>query len=236
MLFTSTALAMALGLGLGLTTASPIAVARAGGPAIIDGKAFQLAARGELRPLDPDNAANNAWVLSLQRLSQGVYASVVVPRSRNKTENPTFYFNRTEAGGQQTLNIDIPGVYPLVATVAGRDQAAEGDHSGEHAVSFSPGGSGGTPGMYWFYRSPESIPLLGGGPARVGSWAVCRRPLPLPSGPQDFLQPRYVYEDETIPSDCASVDWVVLCADMVPLKPGDSWNHDSAGDVKCVAQ
>ncbi|KLU86318.1 hypothetical protein MAPG_05332 [Magnaporthiopsis poae ATCC 64411] len=235
MLFSaSTTLAVAL--GLGLTAASPIVGARAGGPAIIDGKAFQLAARGELGPLDPDNAASNAWVLGLQRISQGVYASVVIPRSRNKTENPTFYFNRTEPDGQQTLNIDIPGVYPLVATIGGRDQGTSSEQPSEHMVSFSPGGSGGTPGLYWFYRSPESIPLLGGGPARDGSWAVCRRSLPLPSGPAEFLQPFYIYEDETTPSGCVSVDWVVLCADMIPLKPGDGWNHDKAGDVKCVAQ
>lgn len=214
-------IATLLSIALGLATASPIISQRAGGPSVITGKAFQVAVQGDLREIDPENAANNAWVLSLDRVSTGFYASVIKPRNRDKTQNPTFYLNGT-AGEPQTLNIDIAPLFPMSAVMSSSADIA----NGENVFAFRNNDS--TKGWNIFMRA-DGTPALGG-PA-PGSWFVCRRPLVTTT----VLMPRYVFADQSPLEGCVSVELVVLCKDLDVLPPGSTWNHDNVGDIKCVA-
>ncbi|KAI6361563.1 hypothetical protein MCOR25_006467 [Pyricularia grisea] len=213
----------------GLAAATPIITQRAGGggPSVVAGKGFFLAVQGDLREMDPENAANNAWVLSLQRVATGFYASVIEPRDRDKTKNPTFYINGTTAD-QQTLNLDVPGAFPLSAVVGSSEDVADG----ENVVSFRNNAA--TKGLTASKRAADGIPILNG-PSSGGGWAVCRRDLPTNTGPVSVMMPRFVKAGESAPEGCVTVDFVLLCKDLAELQPTDGWNHDNVSEISCVA-
>ncbi|TLS24763.1 hypothetical protein PpBr36_09110 [Pyricularia pennisetigena] len=208
----------------GLAAASPLINRSPGGPSVIAGKGFFLAVAGDLREMDPENADNNAWVLSLQRVATGVYASVIEPRSRDKTKNPTFYLNGTAGGDQQTLNLDVPGAFPLSAVVSSSED-------GENVLSFRNNDA--TKGLTTSKRATDGLPILTG--PSPGGWAVCRRDLPTSTGPVSVMMPRFVKAEDSAPEGCVTVDLMAMCNDLAELQPTDGWNHDNVSEIKCVA-
>ncbi|KAI0878742.1 hypothetical protein GGS24DRAFT_496456 [Hypoxylon argillaceum] len=68
-----------------------------------------------------------------------------------------------------------------------------------------------------------------------GSYAVCLRDVVFGGEEAAGLTARYVYGGESVPADCAPVEFVVECAVLPDLPAGSSWNHDSALEVACVA-
>lgn len=210
----------------GLAAASPLVNRMAGGPSVIPGKGFFLAVDGDLREMDPENAASNAWVLSLRRVATGFYAAVIEPRSRDKTQNPTFYINGTLAD-EQTLKYDIPGAFPLSMTVRADREVADG----EYVVSFR---NNDQDNFVAVAKRADGIPVLA--PALYGgTWAVCRRDLPTSTGPVSVMLPRAVGAGQSAPEGCVTVSFVSMCTDLAELQPTDGWNHDNVYEIKCVA-
>ncbi|TLD28158.1 hypothetical protein PspLS_04299 [Pyricularia sp. CBS 133598] len=209
----------------GLAAASPLVNRMPGGPSIIPGKGFFLAVFGDLREMDPENAVNNAWVLSLRRVATGFYAAGIEPRSRDKTQNPTFYINGTYAD-EQTLKLDIPGAFPLSAVVEQNRDIADG----EYVFSFRNNRETNFLGVS---KRADGIPVLTG--PSTGGWAVCRRDLPTNTGPVSVMMPRFVQKGDKALEGCVTVDLVAMCNDLAELQPTDGWNHDNVYDIKCVA-
>ena len=123
------------------------------------------------------------------------------------------------------ITFDIPSVYPLSLTVAG---PTEYDvlYPAEHPI-----GAAVSSGTELFLRPGEPIlfPLDQG-----GVYAVCERDVVLGGQKSSILTARYVYGDESVPADCAPVEFVVECAVLPDLPEGASWDHDSAFEVSCV--
>ncbi|KAI0799378.1 hypothetical protein GGR55DRAFT_504977 [Xylaria sp. FL0064] len=136
--------------------------------------------------------------------------------------NP-FYLNGTAY--HTTVTHDIPGVYPLSIAIP---PASSSDpfYPGEHPIVTAVNG-----GTELFLRAGEPIlfPLLGD---ENGVYAACSRGVVL--GGEMTTTARYVYGNETVPADCAPVEFVVECAVLPDLPEGSSWNHDFAFDVPCV--
>jgi hypothetical protein len=136
-----------------------------------------------------------------------------------------FYLNGTAY--HTTVTHDIPGVYPLSVVVAG-PTTYDAAYPGEHAVGTAVSG-----GTELFLRPGEPIvfPLPGDDD---GTFAACRRDVVLGGSKASILTARYVYGNETVPADCAPVEFVVECATLAPLPAGSSWNHGSVFKVPCV--
>ncbi|KAI3321115.1 hypothetical protein HD806DRAFT_213287 [Xylariaceae sp. AK1471] len=154
-----------------------------------------------------------------QRVGAGVSISVL------DTSPTVFYLNGTAY--HTTVTHDIPGVYPLSIVVSG---PANYDffYPSEHDV-----GTAINDGTELFLRPGEPIvfPLLGDD---GGTFAACHRDFVFGGSKTSILTARYVYGNETVPEDCAPVEFVVECAILEDLPAGSSWNHDSAFDVPCV--
>ncbi|KAI0193554.1 hypothetical protein EV127DRAFT_423575 [Xylaria flabelliformis] len=170
------------------------------------------------RDLTP--SAQNLY-LSDQRTGAGTAISVLGPLA----PSPAFYLNGTAY--HTTIIHDIPSVYPLSIVVSG---PTEYDHfyPTEHPIGTAING-----GTELFLRAGEPIlfPLLGDD---GGRYAACYRDFVFGGSKTQILTARYVYGNETVPDDCAPVEFVVECATLEDLPAGSSWNHDSAFDVPCV--
>ncbi|KAI1126848.1 hypothetical protein F5Y10DRAFT_243858 [Nemania abortiva] len=144
----------------------------------------------------------------------------------SQAPSPVFYLNGT--AGATTVTHDIPNVYPLSISIAGPD-SFDYFYPTEHPIGTAiNGGSllslGG--------QVPVLLPLAGD---EGGSYAACQRDFVVGGSKTSILTARYVYGNETIPADCAPIEFVVECATLENLPAGSSWNHDSALDVACVA-
>ncbi|KAI1296335.1 hypothetical protein F5Y03DRAFT_295372 [Xylaria venustula] len=142
------------------------------------------------------------------------------------TATPTpFYLNGTAY--HTTVTHDIAGVYPLSIVVAGPSDY-DYFYPTEHDIGTAVNG-----GTELFLRAGEPIlfPLAGDD---EGSYAVCQRNFVLGGEETSILTARYVYGNESVPADCAPVEFVVECAALPDLPDGSSWNHDFAFDVPCV--
>lgn len=64
---------------------------------------------------------------------------------------------------------------------------------------------------------------------------VCDRDLVLGGTKTSVRTARYVYAGETVPEDCAAVEFVAECAVLPDLPAGSSWDHDSVVEVPCSA-
>ncbi|KAI1427956.1 hypothetical protein F5Y12DRAFT_99069 [Xylaria sp. FL1777] len=134
-----------------------------------------------------------------------------------------FYLNGTAY--HTTITHDIAGVYPLSIVVAG-PASYDALYPAEHPIGTAVNG-----GTELFLRAGEPVlfPLDDG-----GVYAACSRDVVLGGGVARLLTARYVYGDETVPADCAPVEFVVECAVLPDLPEGSSWDHDFAFDVPCV--
>ncbi|KAI0556097.1 hypothetical protein F4679DRAFT_521016 [Xylaria curta] len=159
--------------------------------------------------------------LADQRTGAGTAISVLVPNA----PSPSFYLNGTAY--HTTIVHDIPGVYPLSIVVSGPTQF-DYFYPTEHPIGTAING-----GTELFLRAGEPIlfPLLGDD---GGKYAACYRDFVLGGTKAQILTARYVYGNETVPEDCAPVEFVVECATLEDLPAGSSWNHDSAFEVPCV--
>ncbi|KAI0428138.1 hypothetical protein F5Y09DRAFT_314014 [Xylaria sp. FL1042] len=142
------------------------------------------------------------------------------------TTTPTpFYLNGTAY--HTTITHDIPSVYPL-SIVIPPSTSSDILYPGEHAITTAVTGA-----TELFLRPGEPIlfPLPGDD---GGIYAACNRDVVLGGSKTSLLTARYVYGNETVPADCAPVEFVVECAVLPDLPEGSSWNHDFAFDVPCV--
>ncbi|KAI0445520.1 hypothetical protein F4803DRAFT_134160 [Xylaria telfairii] len=139
--------------------------------------------------------------------------------------SPAFYLNGTAY--HTTVTHDIPGVYPLSITIAS-PTTFDYFYPAEHPIGTAVNG-----GSELFLRAGEPIlfPLLGDD---GGSYAACYRDFVLGGAKTQILTARYVYGNESVPDDCAPVEFVVECAALEDLPDGASWNHDSVFEVPCV--
>ncbi|KAI0422514.1 hypothetical protein F5X98DRAFT_326259 [Xylaria grammica] len=192
--------------------------ARTAGATVGESKGFHLRVNvlDTTRDLSP---SVQGLYFSDQRVGAGTAISVL-------GASPTvFYLNGTAY--HTTVTHDIPGVYPLSITIA---DAATYDvfYPAEHPIGTAVNG-----GTELFLRAGEPIlfPLAGDD---GGSYAACRRDFVFGGDKTQILTARYVYGNETVPSDCAPIEFVVECATLPDLPEGSSWNHDSAFEVPCV--
>ncbi|KAF2969461.1 hypothetical protein GQX73_g4157 [Xylaria multiplex] len=157
--------------------------------------------------------------LSDQRVGAGTAISIL------GTNPTTFYLNGTAY--HTTVTHDIPNVYPLSITIAG-PTTYDPFYPAEHPIGAAVNG-----GTELFLRPGEPIlfPLAGDD---GGSYAACRRDFVFGATKTQILTARYVYGNETVPDDCAPVEFVVECAALPDLPDGSSWSHDSAFEVPCV--
>ncbi|KAI1753782.1 hypothetical protein F4782DRAFT_495626 [Xylaria castorea] len=202
------------------TTLASLAAAAPAPRATGSSKGFNLRVNLTDAARDLNPSVQNLY-LSDQRTGAGAAISVLGPAA----PSPAFYLNGTAY--HTTITHDIPGVYPLSIVVAG---PANYDYfyPTEHPIGTSVNG-----GTELFLRAGEPIlfPLLGDD---EGRYAVCYRDFVFGGTLTQILTARYVYGNETVPDDCAPVEFVVECATLEDLPDGSSWNHDSAFDVPCV--
>jgi hypothetical protein len=154
-----------------------------------------------------------------QRVGAGTAISVL-------TSFPgVFYLNGTAY--HTTVTHDIIGVYPLSIVVAGPD-TYDLFYPGEHTVGTAVNGD-----TELFLRPGEPIvfPLQGDD---EGTFAACRRDFVFGGSKTSILTARYVYGNETVPEDCAPVEFVIQCATLEDLPADSSWNHDSVLNVPCL--
>ncbi|KAI0452622.1 hypothetical protein F5B21DRAFT_332336 [Xylaria acuta] len=161
--------------------------------------------------------------LSDQRTGAGTAISVLTAAA----PSPAFYLNGTAY--HTTITHDIPGVYPLSIVIAG-PATYDYFYPTEHPIGSTAVDGGGSE---LFLRAGEPIlfPLLGDD---GGRYAACYRDFVLGGAKTQILTARYVYGNETVPDDCAPVEFVVECAMLEDLPDGSGWNHDSAFEVPCV--
>ncbi|RYC65788.1 hypothetical protein CHU98_g466 [Xylaria longipes] len=161
--------------------------------------------------------------LADQRVGAGAAISVLTATA----PSPAFYLNGTAY--HTTITHDIVGVYPLSIVVS---SATTYDYfyPAEHPIGTAING-----GSELFLRAGEPVlfPLLGD---EGGQYAACYRDFVLGGHKTQILTARYVYGNETVPEDCAPVEFVVECAPLEDLPNGSSWNHDSAFEVPCVSE
>ncbi|RYP30578.1 hypothetical protein DL767_006168 [Monosporascus sp. MG133] len=152
--------------------------------------------------------------LSFQRVQQGINIAVA-------NEYPTtYYLNQTEGGN--TINHDVAPLYPVGIYVQGPDET-DARYPEEHNVAVNVNDV--THGL-------DVFPSLSG-PA-AGAYLVCRRDFIFPSGPAELLMPRFLYDGEMLPEDCAPVAFVPECATLANLPNGTRWNHDFVAQTSCV--
>ncbi|KAH8161855.1 hypothetical protein CIB48_g6396 [Xylaria polymorpha] len=159
--------------------------------------------------------------LSDQRTGPGSAISVL---SRT-APSPAFYLNGTAY--HTTITHDIVGVYPLNIVVASPTNF-DYFYPTEHPIGTAVNGA-----SELSLRAGEPIlfPLFGDD---GGSYAACYRDFVLGGSKTQILTARYVYGNESVPDDCAPVEFVVECAVLEDLPDGASWNHDSVFEVPCV--
>ncbi|KAI0485528.1 hypothetical protein F4859DRAFT_386762 [Xylaria cf. heliscus] len=152
-------------------------------------------------------------------------AGTAITTLTTSAPNPPFYLNGTAY--HTTITHDIPSVYPLSLIIAGPD-TSDFLYPGEHAITTAING-----GTELFLRAGEPIlfPVRGD---EGGQYAVCYRDIILGGGETRILTARYVYGNESVPDDCAPVEFVVECATLEDLPEGAAWNHDSVFEVPCV--
>ncbi|KAI0518142.1 hypothetical protein F5B22DRAFT_599843 [Xylaria bambusicola] len=196
---------------LGLTTALP--TSRTTGSS----KGFRLRVNVTDTTRDLTPSVQNLYLSSL-RTGAGTAISTLTA----STPTPS-YLNGTAY--HTTVVQDIPNVYPLSLAVAGPSDY-DIFYPAEHPVGAAVNG-----GTELFLRPGEPIlfPLDEG-----GVYAACERDVVLGGQKTSVLAARYVYGDESVPADCAPVEFVVECAVLPDLPEGSSWNHDFAFEVPCV--
>ncbi|TGJ81166.1 hypothetical protein E0Z10_g7576 [Xylaria hypoxylon] len=208
---------------IGLTSALPAGhearTASTVGPITGESKGFNLRVNVTDATRDLNPSVQNLY-FSDQRVGPGTAISVLGPY-------PTvFYLNGTAY--HTTVTHDIPSVYPLSIGISG-PASYDYFYPAEHPIGTSVNGA-----TELSLRPGEPIlfPLADyeGG----GSYAVCLRDFLFGGSKTQILTARYVYGNETVPADCAPVEFVVECATLPDLPDGSSWNHDSAFDVPCV--
>ncbi|KAK7906601.1 hypothetical protein PG985_016338 [Apiospora marii] len=210
----------------------PVLDPRAGGPMISTSTGVQLAFTNTTAAPTPELYERvYTTMFSLQRLSQGVNAGVVVPRSseRDDVNNnpakdvPVFYFadESDSTGASTVMRTAVPGVYPLSAVVGA---------GSEHQVGLYTA-SPGTAGLF-AWTGADGIPVLSGprdgGLPGQGTYAVCPRSI---GSLRDLLLVSYVYPGETLPADCIAGNFVLLCGTL----PETEW-ASGARAVPCVVQ
>ncbi|KAI1364942.1 hypothetical protein F5Y08DRAFT_305436 [Xylaria arbuscula] len=156
--------------------------------------------------------------LSTLRVGTGISISTLTPSA----PAPPFYLNGTAY--HTTITFDVAPVYPLSLTVAGPSEY-DALYPAEHPI-----GAAVNSGTELFLRAGEPIlfPLDQG-----GVYAICQRDVVLGGQKTSIPTARYVYGNETVPADCAPVEFVVECAVLPDLPEDASWTHDFAFDVPC---
>ncbi|KAI0107077.1 hypothetical protein GGR51DRAFT_165750 [Nemania sp. FL0031] len=148
------------------------------------------------------------------------------------TTQPTVFYLNGTTPSTTTITHDIPNVYPLSILISGPD-SFDYFYPTEHPISTAiNGGSLLSLSLQSSPPTPTLLPLAGDS---GGAYAVCQRDVVLGGSKSSILTARYSYGNETVPADCAPVEFVVECATLEDLPAGSSWNHDSAVEVACAA-
>ncbi|KAI0017764.1 hypothetical protein F4780DRAFT_782032 [Xylariomycetidae sp. FL0641] len=199
--------------------------------------------------------------LATARVSQGVEVSVLEPWSATSSNAttasapppppPVWYLNRTSSSSSPDTNLltDIPGVYPLALSIAPAFSSSSSPSSSpssseeEHSVGAVVDGSPDA-GILRLSSSASNHNSTGttkpqlsgpGGGTAAGTYAACRRAVPVGGEEPELTTLVYVYANETVPGDCAPVALVAECAELPPLPAGSQWGHQGAVTVDCVA-
>ncbi|KAI0911044.1 hypothetical protein F4824DRAFT_314337 [Ustulina deusta] len=155
--------------------------------------------------------------LADERVASGSAISVLTA-----TASPTaFYLNGT---AYHTTVTHDAGVYPLSVVISG-PSSYDYFYPAEHDIGAAVVG-----GTELFLRAGEPILF----PFAGGQYAACVRDFVLGGAKPQILTVRQVYGNETVPADCAPVEFVVECAVLPDLPAGSGWNHDFAFEVPCV--
>ena len=193
-------------------TATLLAVASAA-PCQTKSEAFNLRAKLTDSAQDLTPSVDGLY-LSFDRIQQGVNIAVA------KSEPTPFYLNDTEGG--TTIVHDVASLYAVSLFVPGPDDF-DSSYPAEHNVGILVNDAA---------HGLEAFPSLTG-PA-AGTYLICRRDITFPSGPTELPLPRFSYEGEDVPDDCAAVEFVPECATLAKLPDGAQWNHDFVITDSCV--
>ncbi|KAI2629171.1 hypothetical protein GGS26DRAFT_559724 [Hypomontagnella submonticulosa] len=143
----------------------------------------------------------------------------------NPMAEPPYYTNNNPAEGEISVLNDLGTVYPW-GLIVQDPESFDYTYPGEHDADINVGG--GSNGLT-VVREGDSVTLGGLAP---GNYAVCNRFIGYTRSNMTVV--RYVYEGETLPTDCVAVNFLPLCAELQDLPDGSEWTHDYVQEVDCV--
>ncbi|KAI1646837.1 uncharacterized protein F4817DRAFT_339576 [Daldinia loculata] len=186
-------------------------------------KGFHLKAelRDQTKDLDPPVAGTY-----LSGIHVGAGQNIAVVSASNPGSSTPYYSNGTEAQGWVDVLNDLGTDFPW-GFIVQDSESTDATYPGEHDASINVGG--GSNGIT-IEQSGDSVALSGLAP---GYYAVCDRFIGYVR--TNIQVVRYVYEGETLPENCAAVNFVPQCATLDDLPATSEWTHDFVQEIDCVA-